>query len=54
VRRNEDWLVKIIDLLDDSEDYLIIVGAMHLIGESGVPELLRARGFEVTQLREVD
>ena len=25
-------------------------GAMHLVGEAGVIELLRARGFEVTRL----
>jgi uncharacterized protein YbaP (TraB family) len=52
VQRNENWLAKIIDLLNDDDDYLVIVGAMHMIGESGVPALLRARGYEVNQLRQ--
>jgi uncharacterized protein YbaP (TraB family) len=54
VRRNENWLNAIIGLLDDSDDYLVIVGAMHMIGDSGVPELLRAKGYVVDQLQQVD
>lgn len=54
VRRNENWLSTIVGLLDDTDDYLVIVGAMHMIGESGVPELLRAKGYEVDQQRQVD
>jgi uncharacterized protein YbaP (TraB family) len=52
VRRNENWLNTIVGLLDDSDDYLVIVGAMHMIGESGVPELLRAKGYVVDQLQQ--
>jgi uncharacterized protein YbaP (TraB family) len=54
VRRNENWLNAIVGLLDDSDDYLVIVGAMHMIGDSGVPELLRAKGYVVEQLQQVD
>jgi uncharacterized protein len=52
VNRNVSWLEKIEDLLDDQEDYLVIVGALHLIGEDGVPSLLAERGREVVQLRQ--
>ena len=54
VQRNENWLNTIVGLLDESDDYLVIVGAMHMIGESGVPELLRAKGYVVEQLRQVN
>jgi uncharacterized protein YbaP (TraB family) len=50
IDRNIDWTNKIEDLLDDKADYLIVVGALHLIGEDGVPGLLESRGHEVTQL----
>jgi len=54
VQRNKDWVARIAELLDDTEDYLIIVGAMHLIGDDGVPALLRQKGLEVRQLRQPD
>ena len=52
VDRNRDWTGRIEALLDDSEDYLVIVGTLHLVGKDGVPNLLKARGHEVIQLRE--
>lgn len=54
VDRNTAWTGTIVDLLDDNQDYLIVVGALHLIGPSGVPELLRAQGFEVVQVRQAE
>ena len=33
------------------DDYLIIVGALHLVGDDGVPRLLRRRGYTVTQMQ---
>lgn len=50
--RNRDWTNTIDKLLTDDEDYLVIVGALHLIGEDGVPQLLESRGYSVNQLRE--
>ena len=38
--------------LDDDRDYLVIVGALHLVGDGGVPALLEARGVDIRQLRE--
>ena len=52
VDRNLSWLEKIEELLDDDDDYLIVVGALHLIGEDGVPALLTNRGRDVQQLRQ--
>lgn len=52
VDRNLAWSDSIQELLTHSDDYLIIVGALHLVGENGVPELLRANGFEVSQMRQ--
>lgn len=53
-KRNQNWLGTIIGLLDEPDDYLVIVGAMHMIGEDGVPEMLRAKGYDVRQQRQPD
>lgn len=50
--RNRRWAGKIGELLDDSDDYLVIVGALHLVGDSGVPELLAEGGIRIQQLSE--
>jgi hypothetical protein len=50
--RNARWVEKIDDLLDDDEDYLIIVGALHLVGQNGVPNQLQRNGYDVRQLSE--
>jgi len=52
VRRNENWVGQITELLDDRQDYLIIVGAMHLVGDDGLPSLLQKKGIAVSQLRQ--
>lgn len=52
VKRNIDWLEQIVELLDDEDDYLVIIGALHLIGEQGLPALLTERGHEVAQLHQ--
>jgi uncharacterized protein YbaP (TraB family) len=36
-------------LLDDRDDYLVVVGALHLVGRNSVVDLLRQRGHHVTQ-----
>lgn len=50
--RNRRWVSQIDDLLDEREDYLIVVGALHLVGEEGVPRLLAEKGVEIHQLSE--
>ena len=52
VARNRNWVSQIEALLDDEEDYLVIVGTLHLVGEDGVPKMLEARGHQVEQLRQ--
>ncbi len=52
VNRNIDWVRQIQALLDDEDDYLIVVGALHLVGDNGVPSLLANRGLEVRQLSQ--
>ena len=50
--RNRNWVNTIDNLLAGEEDYLVIVGALHLIGKDGLPRLLESRGYEVNQLHE--
>ncbi|MEX0975629.1 MAG: TraB/GumN family protein [Woeseia sp.] len=50
VDRNLDWVEQLTKLLQDQRDYLVVVGALHLIGEQGVPTLLEQRGFQVVQV----
>ncbi len=52
VRRNENWVGQIFELLDDPQNYLIIVGAMHLVGDDGLPALMEKKGLAVRQLRQ--
>ncbi len=50
VERNLAWLPRIVELTEKTDDYLVIVGALHLVGQHGVIELLRQQGFNVRQL----
>ena len=52
VDRNTHWVSEIEELLDDADDYLIVVGALHLIGKDGVPALLSKRGVRIGQMHE--
>jgi uncharacterized protein YbaP (TraB family) len=52
VARNRDWTGQIEALLDDSQDYLIVVGALHLVGDDSVPAMLRKKGKTVVQLQQ--
>jgi uncharacterized protein YbaP (TraB family) len=47
--RNHRWLPTVIGLLHENQDYLVVVGALHLVGKEGVVELLRQAGYEVVQ-----
>jgi len=51
-RRNRRWAEAIAGWLDDDQDYLVIVGALHLVGDEGVPALLETRGLGIQQLSE--
>lgn len=48
--RNKNWLPRIESMLKDPEVELVLVGALHLVGDEGVLALLRGRGYQVEQL----
>ncbi len=50
VARNRKWLPKIEALLREDQNYLVIVGAGHLVGQGSVIELLQKDGIGATQL----
>lgn len=50
--RNARWVGHIEELLDDDVDYLIIVGALHLVGPQGVPVQLEKIGYDIRQLSQ--
>lgn len=52
VDRNQAWVEKIKNLTTEEDDYLVVVGALHLVGEDGVPALLSKVGINADQLRE--
>jgi hypothetical protein len=50
--RNIDWANKLSAndwKLDSKGNYLIVVGALHLVGEGNLLQLLKEKGFNVTQ-----
>jgi uncharacterized protein YbaP (TraB family) len=49
--RNRRWLPQIERLLKADQDYLVVVGALHLVGEGGLVQLARADGFEPRPLQ---
>ena len=52
VDRNDAWVPKIRRILDQpgDDDALVVVGALHLLGDDGVVEKLRARGYQVERI----
>jgi hypothetical protein len=47
--RNRRWLPTVTGLLATRQDYLVIVGALHLVGQDGLVNLLRQAGYQVEQ-----
>ena len=50
LRRNQNWTQQIIGFTKQSHDYLIIVGALHLVGEDSVIRMLDDAGFSSRQI----
>lgn len=48
--RNENWLPQIEKMLKDKPTEYVLVGFGHMAGEDGVIELLKAKGYNVSQL----
>mgnify|MGYP001350447615 CR=1 FL=1 len=49
VERNNNWMGKIEKLLAHPEEKFILVGALHLIGQDGLLQQLKNRGYQVQQ-----
>ena len=52
VARNDAWVPKLQRMLDGEteSDTLVVVGALHLLGDDGVVEKLRAKGYKVERV----
>lgn len=50
VARNDAWLPKIEALFEQEGNTLVVVGALHLLGEDGVVHKLRERGYTVERV----
>lgn len=51
IDRNANWIAPIEAMLARNEQDLVIVGAAHLVGDTGVVELLRARGYAIRRVQ---
>jgi uncharacterized protein len=51
VERSRNWLPRIEQMLAEGtdKDYLVVTGALHMIGPQGLVEMLRARGYRITR-----
>ena len=50
IKRNKKWMSKIVPFLKTDKNYIIIVGAGHLVGKGSLIELLKKKGYSVEQL----
>jgi uncharacterized protein len=48
--RNKRWLPQVEELLKANDNSLVVVGALHLVGQGGLLELLRKKGYTITQI----
>jgi uncharacterized protein YbaP (TraB family) len=51
VDRNADWVGQIEKIMAGSDDYFIAVGAGHFMGEDGVVEMLKRKGYAVERVQ---
>jgi len=50
VDRNRRWMPQIEKMLQDKgNDYLVVTGALHMVGRDGLVEMLRRKGYKVVQ-----
>jgi len=52
--RNQNWVPKIIELTRQPGNHLVIVGAMHLVGDTSVLRMLDDRGIRSRQMSTED
>ncbi|MDJ0927601.1 MAG: TraB/GumN family protein [Gammaproteobacteria bacterium] len=51
VERNRNWTGRLLDLINDDQDYLIVVGTLHLVGDDSVLAMLARRGYPSRQVK---
>lgn len=51
VNRNNKWIPRIEKMLRDKQVEIILVGALHLVGEDGLLQQLRNKGYKVKKFR---
>ncbi len=49
-QRNQNWLPAVEALVNQPDDYLVVVGAAHLVGDGSLIQMLSSQGYEVRQL----
>jgi len=51
--RNKAWLPKLEALLKDNktDDVMVVVGALHLVGEDGVVKMLKDKGYKIERMK---
>ena len=49
VARNQNWVPQIESFLEQNENYLVVVGAGHLVGDQSVVRMLQMKGYTVRQ-----
>src|SRR5579872_2712631 len=52
-QRNARWLPQIQSFLADDHDYMVVVGALHLVGRDGLLDLARRAGIEAVPVGPV-
>ena len=50
IQRNRAWLKKIVNLMNQEKNVLVIVGAAHLAGQESLIELLESKGHQIVQM----
>ena len=51
LHRNRNWTDSILAFTEDNRDYLIVVGALHLVGDDSVIRMLADAGFPARQIK---
>ena len=49
--RNASWVEPLERMLGDGRHYLVVVGALHLVGRDNVIDMLKARGHPAVRLQ---
>jgi len=49
VDRNRKWTTRLVELLRADQDYLVVVGVLHMAGKDGLLDLLERKGYKITQ-----